>query len=352
MNRLKVPAPDRGPAFAPRYVHSAFQIEALWVRAAKVIKLPGSAFFVLQHLLACQAKREGAQTRKGIAKASGVCLSSVKNGVKRLLAEGWVTEGPGGLEVQIFGRDRTPARRQDLTPPIIMEEKRAESSNAPHEAPEGPMPAPSEPVQKSKPSGIADPARPIAEALIKAGLQPRGAWSTARKVKPGACTWQDLLAAAQLVVNQRHRVHKPEGLLAYLVTRKGKAALRVIENAGRKPKAKPVAPKAPTAARNASPAFLTTPGALEALAELERMTTAKAVLGAEAPGFLDAMDRETQARRRVEDYAREALGALRVSELEDGLAPRLAALPSGLIRDRARRAHLGQALLVAVGLAV
>jgi hypothetical protein len=53
------------------------------------------------------------------------------------------------------------------------------------------------------------------------------------------------------------------------------------------------------------------------------MTTVKARLGEEAPGFLDVMDGETQAQRRVEDCAREALGALWVSELEKGLAPRL-----------------------------
>jgi len=336
-----------GPTFAPRYVHSAFQLEALWVRAAKGVKLPGSAFFVLHYLLACQAKGQGGQTRKGIAKASNVCLGSVKNGVKRLLAEGWITDGPGGLEVKLFERRKCPDRGQDLTPPIHKEDKRAESSNAPHEAPKCPMPAPTEP--EKLPSS--DPVRPIAEALLSAGLDTRGAWSTARRVNPGVCPWQELLAAAQLLVNQRTRVRNPKGLLAHLVTRKGKSARRVLENAVRGPRVKLIATKTPAAAHRASHAFLAVPGALEALALLERASAARAALSGDAPGFLEALDAETRAQRQVEEMARQALGVTETATLEDQLRHRLESIPAGALRERARRIHLGRALLAAVGLA-
>ena len=344
--------PHKGPAFTPRYVHSAFQLEALWVRAAKTAKLPGSAFFVLHHLLACHAKGQGAQTRKGIAKESNVCLGSVKNGVKRLMAEGWIIEGPGGLEVKIFSRIQAQAGGQDLTPPIIKEEKRAESSSAPHEAPGGAMPAPTQPGDESKPPKAPDPARPIAEALISAGMNLRGAWSAARRVNPGTCTWQELLEAAQLLVKQRNGVRTPMGLLAHLVTRKGRSAQRVLENARRKARVKPSAPNIPETARNASVKFLGVPGALEALSALEVARVAKEAMSPDAPGFLDAMDAETMARRLVEDMARQAIGPAQVADLERQLESMWESIPSGILRDRARRIHLGRALLYAVGLAI
>ena len=156
------------PVFRPTCINRAFRWGLKWLKAAELGNLPGSSFKVLSALLGHQAEGRGAISRHGVSRRSGMARSTVRDGVKLLLENGWVTETSLGLVIPLAISDELLVRAGGgRISPLRKELKVKAKSMSPHTptaSPRGAMPPVAVPPKTEKPKQ--DPLTADQEAVV------------------------------------------------------------------------------------------------------------------------------------------------------------------------------------------
>jgi len=176
------------------YVDRRFGLALVWQKAAEAAGLPGSSCRVLQVLLGHRAQGRGPLPRKGIARRSGMPLSTVRDGVDGLLAADWIIQRAGGLELALEAPaakcSARPSKVKPATVPVEEEGGRiSPPSNSPLRgkeekefmAPQTPVPGAGPAVAVKEPEKLS-PERQAIEAMLLhvPDLGPGGARAAAK----------------------------------------------------------------------------------------------------------------------------------------------------------------------------
>ena len=203
--------------FCPKFIHRSFRWSLTWQRAAEDASLPGSSTRALQVFLGAAARGKSELSRHEVARLGKMPRSTVRDGVAKLLAAGWLIQSPTmGLRLAFgvaAGADLAESKGGRKSPPSKLLEVKPCPPIPPPAVPAVAMPSPMDPEKQA-----------IQAELEAMGCDTAGARAAAKTTRLGILDVHKLLADIRGLMESGH-VKRPQAMAVWAV-KQGKQAAR------------------------------------------------------------------------------------------------------------------------------
>ena len=211
--------------FCPKFIHRSFRWSLTWQRAAEDAGLPGSSTRALQVFLGAAARGKVELSRHEVARLGRIPLSTVRDGVAKLLAAGWLLQSPTkGLRLAMgvaSGAAFVVPKGGRISPPSKQLEVKPCPPIPPEAAPPVAMPSPVDPEKQA-----------IQAELEAMGCDTAGARAAAKATRLGILEVNKLLTDIRDLVATGH-VKRPQAMAVWAV-KQGKRAARGLRRQSRR----------------------------------------------------------------------------------------------------------------------